>query len=378
VFNPKGNSMTQTTEEFARCRRAMYGPAWRAMMADRMEIPPGSRLLDVLDETLIDYGKYRRLKGPDGEGAERAAKAYPRFAAAEHLNEDSDKSAMLKMMVLADMPDDELLTRSGVEVEVLKIWERLFFDARTQHKATDWLAHQVVNREAKSGNPELAAKLRMAIVGGPVAVRGMLDMVTDVSLDEADRLFQRRLKLSMKLDMAANMPIETDKQRMFFMNLHIDLMGQEQRIALAEQKLTQRCAEARDRFELAKMRMEQAAEFRAIRLSEKQRKAEQREFRRADQRQAEQEVGRYQAAAERKAMECRIAESSLAKLRWGAAASVAPVIATKVTPNNTNKSRQSEAMDLMVDALVDEDLMFVGVTEHIDVGADEERLVAAF
>lgn len=368
--------MTQTAEEFARYRRAMYGPAWRAMMADKLEIRPGSPVFDLLDETLIGYGKYRRLKGPDGEGAERAANADPFFATAERLNDDSEKTAILKMMVVADMPHDEMRTRTEIDIELLKIWESLFFDARTKGQAINWLAQQVVNREIKAGNSELAAKLRMAIVGGPVAVRGMLDMVTGVSLDEADRLFQRRLKLSMKLDMAANMPIDTDKQRMFFMNLHVDLMEQEKRLALAEQKFTQRCAEARDRFELAKMRLEQAAEFRAIRLSEKQRKAELRAFRRADRRQAEQELAGYQEVAERKAMECRIAESPLAKLCWGAAASVAPIIATKVT-NNTSNSRQIEAMDPVVGTPVDEDLMFVGVMEHIEVGADEERLVAA-
>ena len=159
--------MTQTTEEFARCRRAMYGPAWRAMMADKLEIRPGSPLFDLLDETLIGYGKYRRLKGPGGEGAQRAANADPLFASAERLNDDSEKTAMLKMMVLADMSHDEMSTRTEIDVEVIKIWESLFFDARTQGQATSWLAQQVVNREIKAGNSELAAKLRMAIVGGP-------------------------------------------------------------------------------------------------------------------------------------------------------------------------------------------------------------------
>jgi hypothetical protein len=44
----------------------------------------------------------------------------------------------------------------------------------------------------------------------------------------------------------------------------------------------------------------------------------------AERRQAEQELNCYQLDAERKTMECRIAQSPLAQLRWAAVPSLAP------------------------------------------------------
>lgn len=308
--------MAFTPEEFARCQRGMKGPAWRVETAINMGVPPGIPSAAMGDETLLNFVKYRRLQAHDGGGAERASSAFPTIAAAERLNDDQEKIAPLKLMILADMSYDEMHARSGIDIAVLQAWESLFFDARHQRQATSWLAHQIVNRESKTGDPRFASKLKLAIMAGPVAVRGMLDMLDGICLDEADRLFQRKLTLGEKMDVAAEMSVDTDKTRMFFIKTNINLVAAEKRLALAEQKLAQRCAEARDRFELKKMRLEQAAEFAAIRLHEKQRKADARASRAAVRRQAEQELGRYQQQAMQKAGACRAAESPLAQLRW--------------------------------------------------------------
>ncbi|MCE9607611.1 MAG: hypothetical protein K8U03_22215 [Planctomycetia bacterium] len=315
--------MPLNRDEFVRYQRGIKGPSWRARIAAHTKIRGGTRQAEVADELLMDFSKYLRIKGGDGPGNTRAAKLFPIIAAAERLNEDHEKTAVLKLMVAADMSHDEKHARSDVEISILKTWESLFFDARGQRQATGWLAHNIIEPELKAGNPELASKLKVALMAGPIAVRGMLDMQSGVCLDEGDRLFQRRIKLNEKFDVAVNLPVDSERSQLFFMKLHVSLMAAEKRQALAEQKLAQRCAEARDRVELEKLRLEQAAEFQAVRRSEKMSKAERRAVGGAARRQATQELKRYQEQAHWKAVQCRVAESPLARLRW----SSQPVVA---------------------------------------------------
>lgn len=220
-------------------------------------------------------------------------------------------------MVAADMTYDEMHARSGIEIAVLQLWEAYFYDVRPLRQATCWLAQQVVEPEIKAGRPQLAAQLRLAIMAGPIAVRSLLDMQNGVCLDEADRLFQRKLILQEKFEIASNLPLDSEKQQMFFLKTHVNILAAEKRQALAEQKLAQRCAEARDRFELRKLRLAQVAELRALKQSNRQRQAEQRAARRAlAQRQAAQKVAAYDAQAALQALQCREAAGPLAQLRW--------------------------------------------------------------
>lgn len=308
--------MISTQVEFARFQRGRQGPAWRVKIANSWEMDPGTRPTALYDQVLINFIKYRRLMGEDAAGAERASTAYPLIAAAERLNEDRQKTAPLMLMVLADMSYDEMQTRSGIEIPILQTWELLFFDARRQQKATCWLANQIINPERQLGDVRFASKLKLAVMAGPVAVRAMLDMEECLQLDEADRLFQRKLALTEKLDVAAEMPIVTEKHRLRLMKMHLELMSTEKRMALAERKLTQRCAEAHERYELRKMRLEQAAARAAAKLHDKRRKAEVRQRRQAEQHQAAEDEKTFQRSALQKAAACRAAESPLAQLRW--------------------------------------------------------------
>lgn len=308
--------MAMNREEFARYQRGMHGPSWRAQAASNREIRPGTQLAEVADDLLVDFSKYSRIKGRNSGGIERAAVHYPIIAAADKLNEDQEKTAALKLMVVADMPSEEMQTRSGTKTSILQAWENLFFDARNQRQATAWLCRHVIEPEVSAGNNEFASKLKVAIMTGPITVRGMLDMQEGVCLDEADRLFQRRIKLNQKFDVAVNMPTDSEQLQMFFMKLHVSLMAAEKRQTMAEQRLAQRCVEARDRFELAKMRLEKAAELRAAKLNEKMRNSERRRNSAASRRRAAQELDGYRAQALRRTIQARVAESPLSLLRW--------------------------------------------------------------
>ncbi len=365
--------MSLNPQEFARAQRAVAGPAWRSVLAEKLSQQSSLRWTDRGDDVLRDFVRYLRLRRREGGGTRSEAR-YPWFAAAEKLNADPEQVAALKLMTVVDLPRDEMHRRSGVAVDALRAWEQLFYDVRNQRKAVLWLARQVINRETKAGAPELAAKLRLAVCAGPVAVRGMLDMQQGVCLDEADRLFQRKLKLCEKLDLAVNLRVDTCQNSMFFVKTHFALMAEEKRLALAERKLAQRCAEARDRFELGKLRLQQAAEFQALRESARFRKVVRRAAAKAERLRAEQELGRRQAEAARAAMQRRILESPLGRLRWGAPATVRPEVASDVRegigrlapPERAVESSVHENSSLSIDAV-----------QEAEVGPGQACLVAA-
>lgn len=365
--------MSLPPEDYARSQRAAAGPAWRSVLAEKWSQETSMRLTDLGDAVLHGFVRYLRLKQREGGGKQAEAR-YPRYAAAEKLNTDPEQVAALKLMTVVDLPPEEMHRRSGVDVNVLRTWEQLFYDVRNQRKASLWLKRQVIDRETKAGDPELAAKLQMAIRAGPVAVRGMLDMQQGICLDEADRLFQRKLKLSEKFDLAVNLPVDTCNNRMFFAKTHIALMAEEKRLALAERKLAQRCSEACNRFELRKLRLQQAAEFQALRESARLRKAVRRAAEKAERIRAEQELGRRHAEAARTTMQQRILESPLGRLRWGTPATIRPEVASDVCKGLGPIASPERAVASSVHA---SSMFSSGVMNKVEVGPGQECLVAA-
>jgi hypothetical protein len=154
----------------------------------------------------------------------------------------------------------EVQQRLGVEIAVVEAWEQIFFDVRDLRSATSWFAAHVIEPERAAGNLELVSELKLALGGGPVAARAILDCKGTLPLDEADRLFQQKLKLSMKFDQAVEMPLTTNQDSLKFLRLYMQLELETKRLELASQKLHQRCDAQRDRHELAKMRIELAAQ----------------------------------------------------------------------------------------------------------------------
>ena len=319
--------MTFTPEEFARVQRGIHGPAWRIHTATPCETRPGTPSA-LHDNVVLNFIKFRQLRGEAGEGIERASAAYPAIAAAERLNEDQETTARLKLMILVDMSDDEMCDRSGIDLITSRTWESLYFDVRGQRQATCWLASHVINHERNTGDPWLASKMKLAIIAGPVAVRAMLDTAEGIQLDEADRLFQRKITLSGKLDVAVEMPFDSEENRLRFVKLHLDLMFAEKRIALAERRLAQRCAEALQRHELAKMRLVRAAERAAGDLKDNDGQAGERKGPRRRRQVARAAAGTSRQTAIQEAAVRQVAASP--QLRGATKRSIDPAIESQV------------------------------------------------
>jgi hypothetical protein len=206
---------------------------------------------------------------------------------------------------------------------ILEKWESLFFDVRQSREAVGWIQAHVIRPEQARGNGHLASRLKAAVAGGAVVARSILDLESRLPVTDGEKLFDRKLALHLKFDEAVALPLNTDREKMFFMKLYVDLQLRESRLDHAERQLERRCAEARAKLELAKMRQESARQrsaandrLRHERETEQARREAQREYL-AAQRQARHDADRRAAAA-------RAAASPLARLGWGATVGAAP------------------------------------------------------
>ena len=311
---------SQDTAEFdqRRAHRGLMGGAWRYLYAQSLpsSLPP--RLAKQCDPLVRDLRRYLTLKAEGPQGAAQAMARFPSIAVAFELDEDAGKVDKLKMMVLAGMALDEIHTRVGIEPAVATVWEQIFFDVRDLRHATSWLASNVIAKERDKGKAELAAHLKLAICAGPSAVRAICDVASGAPVDEAERLFERHLRLCAKVDEAVAMPVTSEKHAVQLLKNVAQLELEKKRLELEGQKLAQRCAAAHDRHELAKQRLELAARRAESRLAERQRRVDKQYptgsncTRASDVRMLDRQLAEQQARA------VRAAACPLAQLTWGA------------------------------------------------------------
>lgn len=310
------------TFDYARAECGQRGPAWLWDLAGELDDCPSQRILERYGSSLDDVRHYRQLCGLGPPGRQQAEGLFPLIAAAECLNHDIEKTKLLKIAVLGEIDQDEIVRRLGVEKHLLQAWEQAFFAARGNRSSIDWIRGHVIQPELNAGNAEFAARLKMAAAVGPVGARVILDADSRVPIDEGQRLFDRMIKLSLKFDAAAELSISSQEERIHFSRLHVALQHQSQQLRLARERLEQKCREASDRHELAKIRLEMAQQREARRVDKQARRREERSVHRDGELHSEDLLAeRKQAArqAQREAMEARAAESPLAQLHWAKA-----------------------------------------------------------
>ena len=302
----------RTTHTVDRSQRGYLGPAWRYELA--LWLPPrvAPRVAQSYDAHVRDLRTYLTLKG-EGDLA-RAEQRVPAIAAADELNQNSDLTATIKFMVVGDLPCDEIAQRTGVPVAVLETWERCFFDVRDLREATSWLSVHVIRKERRCGDPVLAGRLQLAACMGPVAVRAVLAAEEGLPIDEADRLFQQKLRLQVKMDEAIAMPLTSDKELVKFFSRATWMQVELKRIELGTKKLEHKCAQARDRHELSKLRLELAHERLAVRTAEHEGRAG--HHHRRDVARAVVDPLREPTSAA-VPLAARVAMSPLSQLKWG-------------------------------------------------------------
>jgi hypothetical protein len=319
--------MSASIEEMRRLLRGRDGPIWRWKLAGTLGGTNSRRLLRLADPIVLEARDYLRRRDRGPEQAAKASTKYPRIAAAEQLSKDSAACDTLKVLVLGNCPPQEIGERLQLPVDTLLVWEELFFDVRAARHAVSWVHGNVILPEFKCGNGALAVRMQLAFAAGPVGARAALDAEARAPLDEAEQLVQQKLRLYLLFQQAIQMPLDTERDKFRIIKLHLDLLGREQRLRLAERKLEQRSGEALASQKAAEARLEFAREREEHRAQERARRAAEREQRREEirlqalRRQAHL-VARQQRREDRKrAAKERAAGSLLAQLHWAFATS---------------------------------------------------------
>ncbi len=251
-----------------KAHRGILGPAWRKQLADQASQDghhrhPGARA----DRCLRDLCKFQELIGEDGAGLPHAQARFPLIFKALEVQDRPAAVDALKIMVVGGLTYQEIEQRLGLDRAVIETWEAMYFDVRDLRDATTWLAAQVIEPARAEGNFQLANNLRLALGGGPAAVRAILSCQATLPLDEADRLYQRQIRLALKFEQALEIPLTTEENNLKFLKMYMHHQCETERLKVASRKLEQQCDAHRDRHELAKLRLEAAARRAATRAA---------------------------------------------------------------------------------------------------------------
>ncbi len=306
--------------DYCSLRHCQEGPAWRSKVVDELLVEHSDRLLQACDEHVRRLYDYRRLclRGPAGQ--EEAKALYPSVAGAGDVNRDQAKTAQLKIAMLGGLDGAEMAERFALTEAILREWELAFFDVRSvPAEAVAWIHLQVVKPEKNAGREDLAARLKLVASVGAVAARAVLDADSRLPPGVGERLFDERLRLNLKFLAAADMPIRSNREKMFFIKAHAAILAREERLRLAQRRLEEQCQRAREKHELAKLRLEMArerAEVQGIVRGQKERERILKEE--AERRLREQKASRLrdQRLAEAQAARARAEASPLASLKW--------------------------------------------------------------
>lgn len=247
--------MKINSQEFAHRQRFLHGPAWRRQLGEVLLANPEQDGAWV-DPELKTWCAFIRQQRSAPEGRERAAKEFGYLAAAVALDEDSVVANQLKVVVLAGCTPEAICARFLIDAKVLAAWEKVFFDVRQVRTALDWIVCKVIAPVEEQGEVSLAAKLKLACAGGPLAAEAALEAESHVLAQEGPTLFELKLCLHLKFQQAVQLGLGTAKERRFYLKMHADLMYREKQLQLKERQLEWKCQEALQKHELAKGKRE--------------------------------------------------------------------------------------------------------------------------
>ena len=229
------------------CRRTLHGPSWRRRLAlslctkstrsTQRSGPTGSpRRHD--DAAIREYCDYLEQAARQGTAAARAK--FPLVAQAELLEHDPARREAAMIMVMGDIAAEEMGDRLAIPPAAIELWEALNFDVRDLRHAIAWIWADVIRPEQKAGRTQLAARLKLALMAGPEAARALVSCELSGPVDEAERLFQRNLKLQAKVDEAADLPLRSERETLAVLRLPVEI----KRLASAKAKLAEQCTKA--------------------------------------------------------------------------------------------------------------------------------------
>ena len=217
--------MAPSQIDWPRFWKATTGPHWRQAWAHSSR--PLGRDADPLAGQLQLYFRQRE-RDPSA-----AAAQFPLIEAAEKLNLVSDVVETLQLLTLALATPQQIAARTGLAAEVISRWQQLYFDMDDFHQATAWHFHIV--QRTRLVNPLLACRMRHALGGGLVAVDEMLAAESSMPGDEAGQLWQRKLRLLLKADLALDQLASSRANDLHMVKLYASMRASDLRLDILRQ-----------------------------------------------------------------------------------------------------------------------------------------------
>lgn len=272
----------------------------------------------------------------------RADWAFPDIASALGVQHDHRLRDSLRIMILGQFDNAEITARTGLNSELLGLWQAIFFDVDVLKDPVGWQFNHIVGPELDKGSFQLAGHLHMARRGGPEIARGLLDGPQSVPSDSAEyvKLFRQQCQIAAYGLLLS--PASSREELREFQRLALEAHWKEQQFSLTKERLASQATREEHRQEVAQRRRRLAENKKAVakqRSDKQQAKAakaaqdEQRRLQRRDQVAANDQ--REQAARQ-----ARIAASALLKLSWAepAKSEVAADVAAPANPAATSRT----------------------------------------
>lgn len=328
--------------------RLRHGHAWLYLTA--RDYPRHISQTRVADPLIKKVARYLRLLELGGEYVAAAAQAFPRIARAFALQGNRPLVDDLRLMLLGQLDEAEILARTGVTTKDLRTWRRIFCDVRPQLDEISWHINHIVTPEVEAGNLYLAGRLHLALCGGPQMARRLLDGPGTVPEDPDE--YARYVLTEAQIASGGLLlsPPESRKEMEIFMKLALQMSLANAKTKLLEKQLAARVARDQRRHELAERRVRAAevtAEAAAARAAAKVKSLAEKEIRDRELaiwHREQQAALESRLQAERQA---RIEQSPLQQLQWATCqdprsspvtqAVVAPGSPAKPLPRSTKK-----------------------------------------
>lgn len=318
---------SRKSSNYLRVKQFELGPAWQWKLAQIYQVEGLPNCFRRTALVLTEVWQYLRWRAHSRRDEAPPNETSAALAKVDRLNTDAAMVATLKLMVLAGCSLTDICQRTGLDRITFEIWRRTFFDIESRRKFEGWISAHVIEPEIQAGNHRLAAKLQFAFGGGVHIAAAILRAETGFPKDEEETKQFMEIEMVLRLREALMVPFESDSKKMQQVNLSIQWLARQERMAVAKARAEAKAAEEHRRLKVAEYRKEQRAaqdqqkeQIRVDRMRERleiaNATARMRELLMADleqQRQRDQEVVRV-----------LVAQSPLSALKWKSSKSAQP------------------------------------------------------
>jgi hypothetical protein len=245
----------KTDEARCKTKRFFLGPDWRTQLADELARSGRQPRTGQYDQLVCRTAEYRRRYGSVADCPSAVEPRYQAIAEAEAAWNDRPIREHVQLLVLANCDQDEIATRLGLSIEVVRTIEGLRFDVRPMLDCVLWVVSKAIGGVGADVDAGFVSRKRMAYFGGPHAVRALLDANETVPLEPAEQVSLATVALFAKLQEILALPV-TEERSVDFLKVVAEIRLGEQQIALEREKLTCRMKRWADRCEIARARIE--------------------------------------------------------------------------------------------------------------------------